>query len=67
MEELASAVGQTMSGHYRVHADANEASVYQQQLVKAFEEDDAALRGRYEDAAPKIADLFEQHFTARRT
>lgn len=67
VEELASAVGQTMSGHYRVHADAKEASAYQWQLVKAFEEDDTVLRGRYEDAAPKIADLFEQHFTARRT
>ena len=67
VEDIASAVMQAMSGHYRVHADANEAAAYQQQLVKAFEEDDAALRGRYEDAAPKIADLFEQHFSARRT
>ena len=57
---------QAMSGHYRVHADANEASAYQHQLVQAFEEDDPDLRRRYEEAAPKIADLFEQHFTSKK-
>ncbi len=66
VEEIVSAVMQAMSGHYRVHADANEASAQQQQLVQAFEEDDPDLRQRYEEAAPKIADLFEQHFTAKK-
>ena len=66
VEEVASAVVQTMSEHYRVHADTHEACAYQQQLVKAFEEDDPDLRKRYQQAAPKIADLFEQHFTSRR-
>ena len=66
VEEIVSAVMQAMSGHYRVHADTSEASAYQQQLVQAFEEDDPDLRQRYEEAAPKIADLFEQHFTAKK-
>ena len=66
VEQLASAVIQAMSGHYRVQADANEASAYQQQLVKAFEEDDPDLRRRYEEAAPKIADLYERHFTSKK-
>ena len=35
-------------------------------LVEAFEREDSGLRGRYEEAAPKIADLFEQHFTPRK-
>ena len=34
--------------------------------MQAFEEDDPDLRQRYEEAAPKIADLFEQHFTAKK-
>ena len=62
VEELALAATQAISGHYRVHADTEEACGYQRQLVEAFEQDDPGLRGRYEDAAPKIADLFEQHF-----
>lgn len=66
VEQLASAVIQAMSGHYRVQADANEASAYQQQLVKAFEEDDPDLRRRYEEAAPKIADLYERYFTSKK-
>ena len=66
VEELASAVIQEMSGHYRVQADANEASAYQQQLVKAFEEDDPDLRRRYKETEPKIADLFDQHFTSKK-
>lgn len=62
VEDLASAVVQEMSGHYRVHADAREASAYQRRLVEEFEEDAPELRERYEEAAPKVADLFEQHF-----
>lgn len=66
VDELASAVMEKMSGHYRVQADRREASDYQQQLADAFEKDDPELRRRYEEAAPAVADLFEQHFTARR-
>lgn len=66
VDDLASAIEQAMSRHYRVHADANQASAYQQQLVEAFETDDPDLRRRYEKAVPKVADLFEQHFTSRR-
>ena len=66
VEEIVSAVMQAMSGHYRVHAEANEASAYQQQLVQAFEEDDPDMRRRYKEATPKIADLFEQHFTSKK-
>ena len=66
VDELASAVMQKMSGHYRVQADRREASDYQRQLVDAFEKDDPELRRRYEEAAPAVADLFEQHFTAKR-
>ena len=65
--ELASAVVQKMSEHYPDRADTNEASTYQRHLIKAFEDDDPDLRKRYEEAAPKIADLFEQHFTPKRT
>jgi hypothetical protein len=61
--ELATAVAQAMSGHYQTQADTDEACGYQRQLVEAFERDDPDLRRRYEDAAPKIADLFEKHFT----
>ena len=64
--ELASAIKGTMSGHYRVAADANEASAYQCQLVDAFERDNDVLREQYKEKTPKIADLFEQHFTPRR-
>ena len=53
------------SGHYQVYVDTLEASAYQQQLLKAFEEDDPDLRRRYEEAAPKIADLFEKYFTSK--
>ena len=66
VNDLASAVGQAMAEQYQVHADTNEASAYQQQLVQAFEEDDPDLRQRYEEAAPKIADLFEKHFTSKK-
>ncbi len=66
VEEIVSAVMQAMSGHYRVHADTSEASAHQQQLVQAFEEDNPDLRRRFEEAAPKIADLFEQHFTSKK-
>ena len=66
VDELASTVVQKMSGHYRVHADTHEASAYQGQLVDAFEKDDPDLRRRYEEAASAVADLFEQHFTAKR-
>ena len=65
--ELASAVTKVMSKHYQVHADADEAGGYQQQLVEAFEHDATELRRRYEEAAPRIADLFEQHFMPKRT
>lgn len=64
--ELAAAVAQAMSVHYRTHADRDEASEYQRQLVEKFERDDPDLRGRYESAASKIADLFEQHFTSKK-
>ena len=66
VDDLASAVVKRMSPHYQVHVDANEATAYQRQLVEAFEEDDPDLRKRYEEAAPKIADLFEQHFTSKK-
>ena len=66
VEELTAAITQAMAGHYQTHVDAEEACDHQRQLVEAFERDDAELRGRYEDAAPKIADLFEQHFTPRK-
>ena len=66
VNELATAVAQAMSGHYQTQADADEACGYQRQLVEAFEGDDPELRGRYEEAAPKIADLFEHHFTPKK-
>ena len=62
VDELASAIRQVMSKHYRVRADRNEVSAYQQQLLQAFEEDAPALRARYQEAVPKIAALFEGHF-----
>lgn len=61
--DLASAITQMMSKHYQVHSDTEEASVYQNQLVGAFEQDDSDLRRRYEEAAQKVADLFEHHFS----
>ncbi len=64
--ELASAVTKVMSKHYQAHADADEAGGYQQRLVEAFERDATELRRRYEEAAPRIADLFEQHFMPKR-
>lgn len=67
LEQLTSSVVQIMAENYRVQADTHEASAYQQQLLDAFEKDDPDLRRRYEQAAPKVADLFEQHFVARRT
>ena len=66
VEELGAAVVQAMSGLYAAHADTNEASAYQRHLVEAFENDDSELRKRYEEAAPKIADLFEKHFTPKK-
>ena len=66
VEELASAVTRAMSGHYRTHVGTEDACDYQRQLVAAFERDDSELRKRYEDAAQKIGDLFEQHFTPRK-
>ena len=66
VDELASSVLRKMSGHYQVQADTQEASAYQRQLVDAFEKDDPELRKRYEEAAPAVADLFEQHFTSKR-
>ena len=64
--ELATAVVQEMSGHYQTHAATEEAGTHQRDLVDAFERDDPDLRGRYEEAAPKIADLFEHHFTPKK-
>ena len=66
VEELASAVAKAMAEQYRVHAGADEASAYQRQLVDSFERDAPELRHRYEEAAPKIASLFEQHFTPKK-
>ena len=64
--ELGVAITNTMSKSYQAHSDTAEATAYQRNLVDAFERDDPGLRGRYEEAAPKIADLFEQHFTPRK-
>ena len=66
VDELTSGIDQAMKEHYRTHAGGDEASAYQRQLVEEFERDDPELRGRYEAAAPQIADLFEQHFMPRR-
>ena len=66
VEALASAITETMAGHYRCYADNEEMSAHQRHLVEAFEDDDPELRKRYEEAAPKIANLFEQHFTSRK-
>lgn len=64
--ELGGAITQTMSKHYQTHSANEEATAYQRNLVEQFEGDDPGLRTRYEEAAPKIADLFEQHFTPRK-
>ena len=66
VSDLASAVSGAMSEHYQTRAAADEACAYQRRLVDAFEQDDTDLRQRYEEAAPRIADLFEQHFTPKR-
>ena len=60
--ELSLAISGTMAAHYSVQAKFDEASRYQNELVKAFECDDVKLRDRYEQEAPKIAELFEKHF-----
>ena len=66
VEKLASAVTDAMTEQYRTHAGTDEASAYQRQLVDSFERDDPELRRRYEEAAPKIASLFEQYFTPKK-
>ena len=63
VDDLAVAIKTAMAESFQTAADVDEACAYQRQLVQAFEQDDPSLRRRYEDAAPKIADLFEQHFT----
>lgn len=64
--ELASSIARVMAEQYRVHAGADEISDYQNRLVASFELDDPELRRRYEEAAPKIANLFEQYFTPKK-
>ena len=64
--ELAAAIVDAMSTHYQTEAGTEEACAYQRQLVEAFEQDDPDLRGRYEEAAPRVADLFEHHFTPKK-
>ena len=66
VDELAYVIDQSMTGHYRTRASGEEASAYQHHLVDAFEQDDSELRQRYEEAAPKIANMFEQHFTPKK-
>ncbi|MCY3773939.1 MAG: type I-D CRISPR-associated protein Csc2 [Gemmatimonadetes bacterium] len=61
--ELASAIVQAMGAEYQTYANTEEASAHQRQLVDSFERDAPELRQRYEEAAPRIADLFKQHFT----
>lgn len=60
--DLSSKISGTMAEHYSVQAGFDKASSYQNELVKAFECDDAELRDRYEQEAPKITELFEKHF-----
>ena len=62
IEDLASEISKAMTAHYTVRVGFKEASDYRNGLVEAFERDDAGLRGRYEQTAPKIAELFEMHF-----
>ena len=64
VDDVVGAVERAMKASNQVHADAEEASAYQRQLVQAFEQDDAALRRRYEEGAAKVADMFEKHFGA---
>ena len=64
VDDLVGAVEQAMKESNQVHAGAEETSAYQRQLVQAFEQDDAALRQRYEEGAAKVADMFEKHFGA---
>ena len=66
VDDLAVAIKTAMAESFQTTADVDEACAYQRQLVQAFEQDDPSLRRRYEEAAPKIADLFEQHFTPRK-
>ena len=64
---LASEITEGMKGHFQVHADTDEATEYQAQLIRGFEQDEPDLRRRYEEAAPRVADMFEQHFTSKKT
>ncbi|MDE2928474.1 MAG: type I-D CRISPR-associated protein Csc2 [Acidobacteriota bacterium] len=66
VETLTAAVENVMSQHYRVHSASDEACAYQRQLIDAFERDEPNLRSRYEAAAPRIADLFEQYFDPKK-
>ena len=66
VSKLCERIVKTMAAQFQIHADSAEASAHQRQLVDAFERDDADLRGRYEQAAPQVADLFEQHFTPKK-
>ena len=63
VSKLAAAIAHAMLPRYQIHADTSESCEYQRSLVETFERDDPGLRRRYEDSAPRIADLFEQHFT----
>ncbi len=66
VNDVVGAVEQAMEGCYSVHAGTDEACAYQRQLVQAFEQDDAALRRRYEEAAERIGDMFESYFKGTR-
>ena len=66
VDELATIIDQAMTRHYRTRAGSDEASAYQRHLVDAFEQDDSELRQRYEETAPKIESMFEQHFTPKK-
>ncbi len=56
------AVHDMLEKKHEVSMDSETASNYQNQLVRQFEEDSAALREKYEKAAPKIARLFDSWF-----
>ncbi len=60
--DMVSAISEEMAGSYTVQVGFEEASSYRNQLVEDFERDDAALRKRYTQMAPKIAEMFEKHF-----
>ena len=64
IEGLASGISKAMTGHYKVRVGFEDASDYRNKLVEAFERDDAQLRDRYKQAAPKISELFNKHFGA---